>query len=273
MKCSVMGLGYIGLPTSALLAKKGHKVIGVDINKEVISTVNKGKIHIIEKGLEQLVFETIKDGSFKAKSNPETSDVFLIAVPTPIKNNVEEIPMPNISYVLAAVESICNVIKKGDLVLIESTSPVGITEKVAQIIKNLTGLDKDAVNIAYCPERVIPGATLKELVQNDGEGKVLCINHTGSELCSMVGDQIAQTAFENNWNGIITNGFIRDIEVIQNINIGLYALGTYPKKTDKLKGIGEKNVPIQLGNVDINPGYWIYIDTNGWVVTSKKLEL
>ena len=89
----------------------------------------------------------------------------------------------------------------------------------------------------------------------------------------MVGDQIAQTAFENNWNGIITNGFIRDIEVIQNINIGLYALGTYPKKTDKLKGIGEKNVPIQLGNVDINPGYWIYIDTNGWVVTSKKLEL
>ena len=116
-------------------------------------------------------------------------------------------------------------------------------------------------------------SVVKELVQNDGEGKVLCINHTGSELCSMVGDQIAQTAFENNWNGIITNGFIRDIEVIQNINIGLYALGTYPKKTDKLKGIGEKDVPIQLGNVDINPGYWIYIDTNGWVVTSKKLEL
>ena len=167
MKCSVIGLGYIGLPTAALLASKGHKVIGVDINKEVISTISDGKIHIIEKGLEKLVFETIKDGSFKAKSNPETSDVFLIAVPTPIKNNGEEIPMPNISYVLAAVESICNVIKKGDLVLIESTSPVGITEKVAEIIKNLTGLDKDAVNIAYCPERVIPGATLKELVQND----------------------------------------------------------------------------------------------------------
>ena len=116
-------------------------------------------------------------------------------------------------------------------------------------------------------------SVVKKLVQENGNGKVLFINHTGSELCSMVGDQIAQKAYDNNWNGIITNGCIRDIEVIQNINIGLYALGTYPKKTDKLKGIGEKDVPIQLGNVDINPGYWIYIDTNGWVVASKKLEL
>ena len=167
MKCTVIGLGYIGLPTAALLASKGHKVIGVDINREVISTINKGEIHIIEEGLERLVFETINNGSFKATANPETSDVFLIAVPTPLKKNGDKIPIPNISYVLAAVESICNVIKKGDLVLIESTSPVGTTEKVAEKIKNLTGLDKDAVNIAYCPERVIPGATLKELVQND----------------------------------------------------------------------------------------------------------
>ena len=116
-------------------------------------------------------------------------------------------------------------------------------------------------------------SVVKELVQNNGEGKVLCISHTGSELCSMVGDQIAQTAFENNWVGIITNGYIRDIEVIKNINIGIYAFNSFPKKTDKSKGIGEKDVPIQIGNAYIEPGYWIYVDTNGWVVNKEELEL
>ena len=101
----------------------------------------------------------------------------------------------------------------------------------------------------------------------------MCISHTGSELCSMVGDQIAQTAFENNWAGIITNGYIRDIEVIKNINIGIYAFNSFPKKTDKSKGIGEKDVPIQIGNAHIEPGYWIYVDTNGWVVNKEELEL
>ena len=116
-------------------------------------------------------------------------------------------------------------------------------------------------------------SVVKELVQNNGEGKVLCISHTGSELCSMVGDQIAQTAFENNWAGIITNGYIRDIEVIKNINIGIYAFNSFPKKTDKSKGIGEKDVPIQIGNAYIEPGYWIYVDTNGRVVNKEELEL
>jgi len=116
-------------------------------------------------------------------------------------------------------------------------------------------------------------SAVKELVQNNGEGKVLCISHTGSELCSMIGDQIAQTAFENNWAGIITNGYIRDIEVIKNINIGIYAFNSFPKKTDKSKGIGEKDVPIKIGNAHIEPGYWIYVDTNGWVVNKEELEL
>ena len=116
-------------------------------------------------------------------------------------------------------------------------------------------------------------SVVKEIVQKDGDGKVLFINHTGSELCSMVGDQIAQTAFENNWAGIITNGYIRDIEVIKNINIGIYAFNSFPKKTDKSKGIGEKDVPIQIGNAHIEPGYWIYVDTNGCVVNKEELEL
>ena len=114
---------------------------------------------------------------------------------------------------------------------------------------------------------------VKELVQNDGKGRVLCIEHSGSELCSMVGDQIAQKAFDNNWSGIITNGYIRDIEVIQNIDIGVYAVNSYPKKTDKSKGIGEKDASIKIGNVSIKSGCWIYVDTNGWVVADKELKL
>ena len=114
---------------------------------------------------------------------------------------------------------------------------------------------------------------VKELVQNDGKGRVLCIEHSGSELCSMVGDQIAQKAFDNNWSGIITNGYIRDIEVIQNIDIGVYAVNPYPKKTDKSKGIGEKDVSIKIGNVSNKSGCWIYVDTNGWVVADKELKL
>ena len=114
---------------------------------------------------------------------------------------------------------------------------------------------------------------VKELINQNGEGKVLFINHTGIELCSMVGDQIAKKAFDNNWNGIITNGYIRDIEVIKNIKIGVYAMNSYPKKTDKSIGIGEKDVQIQIGSVQINPGDWIYVDTNGWVISRKELDL
>lgn len=114
---------------------------------------------------------------------------------------------------------------------------------------------------------------VKELINQDGTGKVLFIKHTGTELCSMIGDQIAQTAFDNNWNGIITNGCIRDIEVIKNINIGVYAKNPYPKKTNKKIGIGEKDVPIDIGNAQINPGDWAYVDTNGWIISRKELDL
>tara|TARA_B100001248_G_scaffold228886_1_gene188014 strand:- start:1162 stop:1647 length:486 start_codon:yes stop_codon:yes gene_type:complete len=114
---------------------------------------------------------------------------------------------------------------------------------------------------------------VKELVEEDGTGKVLIIEHTGSDLCSMVGDQIAQKAFDNKWNGIITNGCIRDVEVIKNIDIGLLARNSYPMKTDKSLGIGEKNIPIKLGSVFINVGDWIYVDSNGWIISKRKLKL
>tara|TARA_B100001079_G_C16345571_1_gene485679 strand:+ start:351 stop:836 length:486 start_codon:yes stop_codon:yes gene_type:complete len=116
-------------------------------------------------------------------------------------------------------------------------------------------------------------SVVKELVEEDGSGKVLVINHTGSELCSMVGDQIAQKAYDNNWNGIITNGYIRDIEVIKDIPIGVYARNSYPMKTNKSIGKGQVNIPIKVNNISINPGNWIYIDSNGWIISKSELEL
>ena len=132
------------------------------------------------------------------------------------------------------------------------------------------GIDKfcGEIQTAKCEHS---NSAVKELVEEDGNGKVLFINHTGSELCSMVGDQIAQKAFDNGWNGIITNGYIRDIELIKDISIGVYARNSYPKKTNKSIGIGEINVPIKINNLFINPGEWIYVDSNGWVIS--KLEL
>ena len=133
------------------------------------------------------------------------------------------------------------------------------------------GIDKfcGKIQTAKCEHS---NSVVKELVQEDGNGKVLFINHTGSELCSMVGDQIVQKAFDNNWNGIITNGYIRDIEVIKDISIGVYAKNSYPKKTNKSIGIGEINVSIKINNISINPGDWIYVDSNGWVISKSELE-
>ena len=132
------------------------------------------------------------------------------------------------------------------------------------------GIDKfcGEIQTAKCEHS---NSVVKELVEEDGNGKVLFINHTGSELCSMVGDQIVQKAFDNRWNGIITNGYIRDIELIKDISIGVYARNSYPKKTNKSIGIGEINVPIKINNLFIYPGEWIYVDSNGWVIS--KLEL
>ena len=133
------------------------------------------------------------------------------------------------------------------------------------------GIDKfcGEIQTAKCEHS---NSAVKELVEEDGNGKVLFINHTGSELCSMVGDQIAQKAFDNGWNGIITNGYIRDIEVIKDISIGVCAKNSYPKKTNKSIGIGEINVPIKINNISINPGDWIYVDSNGWVISKSELK-
>ena len=168
ISCCVVGLGYIGLPMAAVLAKAGHRVIGVDVNAQVVATVNEGLIHIVEPDLDLAVAESVASGSLLAQVTPAPADVFIIAVPTPFRSGANGIPQPNIDYVLAAARAIAPVLRPGNLVLLESTSPVGTTEQVAQVITEASGLSIDQqIHIAYCPERVLPGRILKELISND----------------------------------------------------------------------------------------------------------
>lgn len=158
-----IGLGYIGLPTSALIASHGTNVLGVDINQKVVDTINQGKIHIVEPDLNDIVSKVVSNGFFKASTKPTSSDVYLIVVPTPFKGNYE----PDISYVEAATKEIIPLLKKGDLYIIESTSPVGTTEKMQKLIFTQRPELEDNIYVAYCPERVLPGNVMHELVEND----------------------------------------------------------------------------------------------------------
>ena len=161
-KICIVGLGYIGLPTAALLASKGYKIHGVDVVQSVVDTINQGKIHIVEQGLGELVKKSVESGNLKADVKPDFADVFIIAVPTPFRDGY----VPNIDYVLSASKAVALYIKEGNIVILESTSPVGTTEKVGQILKD-SGVDISKIHIAHCPERVLPGKILKELTQND----------------------------------------------------------------------------------------------------------
>ena len=158
-----IGLGYIGLPTSALIASHGTNVLGVDINKKVVNTINQGKIHIVETDLEQIVSKAVSDGFFKASMKPNSAEVYLIVVPTPFKENHE----PDISFIEAATKEIIPLFKKGDLYIIESTSPIGTTKKMQKLIFEMRPELEGAIYIAYCPERVLPGNIMYELVEND----------------------------------------------------------------------------------------------------------
>jgi UDP-N-acetyl-D-mannosaminuronic acid dehydrogenase len=163
MKACFLGLGYIGLPTAIVAADNGIEVIGVDVNPHVVETINKGKIHIVEPGLADLAAKVVSNGWLKAQSEPESSDVFLIVVPTPFTGDHE----PDTSYVEAATRNVIPFLKEGDLYIIESTSPVGTTENMAELIFSERPELKDNIYIAYCPERVLPGNIIYELVNND----------------------------------------------------------------------------------------------------------
>ncbi|MDX7991248.1 UDP-N-acetyl-D-mannosamine dehydrogenase [Xenorhabdus littoralis] len=168
---SVIGLGYIGLPTAAAFASRKKTVIGVDVNQRAVETINRGEIHIVEPDLDKVVKVAVEDGYLKAVTTPQIAEAFLIAVPTPFKGDHE----PDMAYVRSAAESIAPVLKKGDLIILESTSPVGATEQMAEWLADArpdlsfpqqAGENSD-IDIAYCPERVLPGQVMVELIKND----------------------------------------------------------------------------------------------------------
>lgn len=172
-KISVSGLGYIGLPTATMFANAGVDVVGLDVNQYAIDTINEGKIHIVEPGLEEIVNKVVTSGRLKASLHAEQADAFLIAVPTPFKG---EDYTPDLTYIEAAVKTIAPVLQKGNIVILESTSPVGATEQMVEWLATLrpdltfpkvvndTNID---IHIAYCPERVLPGHVIRELVENN----------------------------------------------------------------------------------------------------------
>lgn len=163
MKACFMGLGYIGLPTAIIAAKHGIEVIGVDINPKVVEMTNQGKLHIIEPGMEECLQEVVQNGMLRASTTPEESDAYFMVVPTPFKGNHE----PDISYVEAATRAVLPLLKEGDLYVIESTSPVGTTDKMKDLIFSERPELIGKIYIAYCPERVLPGNVIYELVHND----------------------------------------------------------------------------------------------------------
>ncbi|MGG2017462.1 UDP-N-acetyl-D-mannosamine dehydrogenase [Bacillus sp. S10(2024)] len=171
-KVCVVGLGYIGLPTASLLATKGFQVYGVDVNKDAVEMINSGKVHIYEPDLDIMVKAAVQSGNLKAGVEPEVADIFILAVPTPFKDDHK----PDLTYVEQATKTIAPYVKQGDLVILESTSPVGTTEKVTKWIleerEDLTineelNSNKGVFYVSHCPERVLPGHILRELVEND----------------------------------------------------------------------------------------------------------
>ncbi|MDE9481770.1 UDP-N-acetyl-D-mannosamine dehydrogenase [Xenorhabdus bovienii] len=188
---SVIGLGYIGLPTAAAFASRKKNVIGVDVNQHAVETINRGAIHIVEPDLDKVVKTAVEGGYLKAVTCPQPADAFLIAVPTPFKGEHE----PDMAYVRSAAESIAPVLKKGDLIILESTSPVGATEQMAEWLAaarpelsfpQQAGENAD-IDIAYCPERVLPGQVMVELIKNDRVvgGMTLKSSRRASELYSI----------------------------------------------------------------------------------------
>jgi UDP-N-acetyl-D-mannosaminuronic acid dehydrogenase len=230
-----IGLGYIGLPTSALIASHGTDVLGVDINQSVVDTINQGKIHIVEPDLDQIVSKAVSNGFFKASTKASSADVYLIVVPTPFKGNHE----PDISFVEAATKGIIPLLKKGDLYIIESTSPIGTTEKMQKLIFASRPELEGAIHIAYCPERVLPGNVMHELVENDRviggvdeastqkaisfyskyvKGELHATNARTAEMCKLVenSSRDSQIAFANELSLICDKA---DINVWELINL------------------------------------------------------
>ncbi len=236
-KVTTIGLGYIGLPTSAILANHKIPVHGVDISTEVVETINKGLTHIVEPDLDKIVKEAVQSGFLKADTVAQVSDTYLVVVPTPFKNNNE----PDISFIESATQSILPLLKPGDLYIIESTSPVGTTEKMAALIFRERPELENEIYLAYCPERVLPGNTIEELIHNDRvigginaestekaitfyrqfvKGKLHATHARTAEMCKLTenASRDVQIAFANELSLICDKANINVWELIQLAN-------------------------------------------------------
>ena len=233
----MIGLGYIGLPTAALIAEGKTRVLGVDINQHVVDTVNKGEIHIIEPSLAESVATAVSSGYLKASLSPNVAETYLIVVPTPFKDKNE----PDISFVKSATKAVLPLLKEGDLYIIESTSPVGTTQKMMDYIYQERSELKGKIHIAYCPERVLPGNVMYELVHNDRviggvddastdraasfyskyvQGKLHKTNARTAEMCKLVenSSRDVQIAFANELSLICDKADINVWELIELAN-------------------------------------------------------
>lgn len=242
-RISMVGLGYIGLPTAALFAAHGNRVIGVDVTPHVVDTINAGKIHIVEPELDGIVHKAVNDGMLHATLTPEAADAFIIAVPTPFKGDYQ----PDLSYIQSAANMIAPVLEKGNLVILESTSPIGATQQMAEWLAEArpdlsfpqsAGEDAD-IQVAHCPERVLPGHVVRELVENDRiiggmsdkatematamyklvvKGDCIATNAKTAEMCKLVenSSRDVQIAFANELS-IICDKF--DINVWELISL------------------------------------------------------
>jgi len=218
---SVIGLGYIGLPTAAVFASRKKKVIGVDVNQNAVETINRGEIHIVEPDLDMVVHAAVTEGYLKATTKPEAADAFLIAVPTPFKGDNHE---PDLSYIEVASKAIAPVLKQGDLVILESTSPVGATEQMAAWLAEArpdlsfpqTHGEESDIRVAHCPERVLPGHVLRELVQNDrviGGMTPKCSNKAAALYKSFVEGECVLTNARTAEMCKLTENSFRDVNI------------------------------------------------------------
>lgn len=237
MNACFMGLGYIGLPTAIIAANHGVKVVGVDVNPQIVKMTNAGQLHIVEPGLEEMLQKVVGDGSLRASTTPVENDAFFIVVPTPFKGDHQ----PDVSYVEAATRSVVPFLKAGDLFVIESTSPVGTTEAMAKLIFGLRPELEGKIYIAYCPERVLPGNVIYELVHNDRvigglnpesadkamefygqfvQGKLHKTNCRTAEMCKLVenSSRDVQIAFANELSVICERAGINVWELIELAN-------------------------------------------------------
>ena len=207
----VMGLGYIGLPTAALLANRKYHVHGVDVVQSTVDTINQGKIHIVEPDLDTFVRSAVNSGNLIADIKPKESDIFIIAVPTPFHEGY----VPNIDYVISATESIAPYIKEGNMVILESTSPVGTTDKMAEVLQE-QGVDISKIYIAHCPERVLPGQIMRELVENDrivGGVNEESTKKTVAFYQTFVSGQILETNAKTAEMAKLTENSYRDVNI------------------------------------------------------------